>query len=58
MARKRRAPKKAGRLVISPEVLGIALLAVAGFTLCSLLSISRGALTEGWLSFLRQVLSQ
>lgn len=54
MAKKKRPPQKARGPVITPEIVGIFLLALAVLTLCSLLSVSRGALTENWLILLRQ----
>lgn len=59
MAKRRRSKKKkTGPRIDLSEVLradrvGIALLALAMLTLLSLISLSRGALTEGWLRLLR-----
>ncbi len=55
MPKGKRSPKKADRPVINVEVMGIALLALALLTMLSLLSVSRGPLTEGWLKLLRQI---
>jgi S-DNA-T family DNA segregation ATPase FtsK/SpoIIIE len=52
MAR-RRAKKQQPTPTIRPEVFGLILLALALLTLLSLLSVSRGSLTEGWLRLLR-----
>lgn len=49
--------KKEPRFRIDParqrEIVGLLLLALAGTTVLSLLSVTRGRLTEGWLSLLR-----
>jgi S-DNA-T family DNA segregation ATPase FtsK/SpoIIIE len=57
MARKKSTKRKGPLLQIAPgrqrEILGLILLALAGVTILSLASITRGALTEGWIHLLR-----
>ena len=53
---KRSSKKQQPTPAIRPEVLGLILLALALLTTLSLLSISRGAFTEGWLRLLRGLL--
>ena len=50
---KRSSKKQEPTPIIRPEVIGLILLALALLTTLSLLSISRGAFTEGWLRLLR-----
>jgi S-DNA-T family DNA segregation ATPase FtsK/SpoIIIE len=58
MAKKRRRPKKSGGIKISLDrqldILGIFLMALAGITVLSFLSATRGSLTEWWLHLLQQ----
>ncbi|HID86463.1 MAG TPA: hypothetical protein EYP55_03680, partial [Anaerolineae bacterium] len=60
MARKKSRKKKGPLFQMDParqrEILGIILLALAGVTILSLVSITRGSLTEGWIRLLRRVL--
>ena len=53
MAKRRSSKKQQPTPIIRPEVIGLILLALALLTTLSLLSISRGAFTEGWLRLLR-----
>ena len=50
---KRTSKKQEPTPIIRPEVIGLILLALALLTTLSLLSVSRGAFTEGWLRLLR-----
>jgi S-DNA-T family DNA segregation ATPase FtsK/SpoIIIE len=50
---KRSSKKQQSTPTVRPEVFGLVLLALALLTTLSLLSISRGAFTEGWLRLLR-----
>ena len=59
MAKKKRSRKKRRPIInlsrfLRAEVVGIVLLALALLTLLSLASVSRGAITEGWLRLLRR----
>lgn len=56
MARRSSKKQKAPTPVIRPELFGLILLALALLTGLSLLSVSRGTLTEGWLRLLRGVM--
>jgi S-DNA-T family DNA segregation ATPase FtsK/SpoIIIE len=53
MAKRRSKKKQQPTPIIRPEVIGLALLALALLTALSLLSVSRGSFTEGWLRLLR-----
>jgi hypothetical protein len=53
MARRSSKKQKTTTPAIRPEVFGLILLALALLTGLSLLSVSRGAITEGWLRLLR-----
>jgi S-DNA-T family DNA segregation ATPase FtsK/SpoIIIE len=58
MAKRRRSKKKGGGIKISLDrqldILGIFLMALAGITILSFLSATRGSLTEWWLRLLQQ----
>jgi S-DNA-T family DNA segregation ATPase FtsK/SpoIIIE len=60
VARKKSGKKKGPLIQIDPgrqrEIMGILLLALAGVTILSLASITRGSLTEGWIHLLRRTL--
>ena len=53
---KQRSKKQQPTPTIRPEVIGLILLALALLTGLSLLSVSRGSVTEGWLRLLRGIL--
>ncbi|HID63633.1 MAG TPA: DNA translocase FtsK, partial [Anaerolineae bacterium] len=59
MAKRRRSKKRGGGIKISLDrqldILGIFLMALAGITILSFLSATRGSLTEWWLHLLQQV---